>query len=54
VIKDLEVGILRQEAEVGDGVHFGSRVVELVELSLREDVVDLKATELSEQRGSQR
>ena len=47
-VADGEVRVLGEEAEVRQGVHFGSLELVFVELGLREDVVDLQAAHLAE------
>src|SRR5262245_32139469 len=47
-VADTEVRVLGEEAEVRQGIDFGPFELVLVELGLREDVVDLKATHLAQ------
>ena len=48
-VRDLEVGLLREEGEVGEGVDLGLAVSAFVERVLRKDVVDLKTAQLAEE-----
>ena len=44
---DIEIGVLRQETEVRQGVHFRPGVVRLVQPRAWEDVVDFEAAHLA-------